>query len=57
MGVLVSFLLAVMKYSQLKWKKVCLGSQSQGSIMVEKSEQKGLEALDHKKEEESDERP
>lgn len=56
MGVLVSFLLAVMKYSQLKWKKVCLGSQSQGSIMV-KSEQKGLEALDHKKEEESDEQP
>lgn len=55
MGVLVSFLLAVKKYSQLKWKKVCLGSQFQGFIMVEKSKQKGLEALDHKKEEESDE--
>lgn len=46
-SVLVSFLLAVMIYSQLKEERVYSGVQS---IMVGKSKQQGLEALGHKEE-------
>lgn len=46
-SVLVSFFLAVMKYSQLKEERVYFSIQS---IMVGKSKQQGLEALGHKEE-------